>query len=345
MAQLRRIAVARPGSDGLYQFVFPVEQGSLDVHSNYSHAAKYGNGGFTGERCTTHRAGPHAGRPVWFRLADHERRLEATIDAVEWLTVISAADRIDARMRLAAMNRDDCYFSVYFGSEGDVGVMPKEHRAIVLINSRDMDPFTKPYLPLDVVRHGMTVMLIDDPELRRGPFSKYSRAKLSRNYLFSNVAKHRASINGAHDALMLDESGNFSELTVSNLILLTDDGLETPAAESSALNGITKQTIMTIASEKFRVPCSEQRLTVDDLSRTNEAFATGTAIGIIRINRIVDVDGRTIWSSAATPGHLIDHLRDFYWGVLYGEQWNFHPEWYTPVPRDILSLPEPLVAP
>lgn len=341
MAVNRRIALYVPTKND--RFIFPIEGGEHDAHSHFFHAAKYSNGGFTGERCLLHRAGPHVGRHVWFRLEDHEHRLEQTIQAVEWLKVVPRDERIQARFRLAALNRDDCYFSLFFGSEGDVGVYPKSNEAMVLINSRDMDPFAKPYLPIEVVRHGMNVMAVTDPDLHRGPAGRFARAKLNVNYLLSNIAKHRAIQAGFHDALVLDERGRVSELSVSNVFLVEDGRLVIPAY-SSALDGITKRTIIALAAECRQLPTHEEVVTLERLSRARAVFATGTAVGIVKINRVVRDDGREIYTAADSAAtELVEQLSQLYWRLLYGEESGIHPEWFTPVPDEILAQPEPLV--
>ncbi|GEM_PF-3395203 len=343
MPATRRIAILNP-SKGLSEFIYPIEEGDRDCHSHASHAAKYGGGGFTGERCMKHRAGPYAGKPVWFRLGDHEGRLEETIRIVKYLQVCPRAQRIEARFRLAALNPQDCYFSLVFGSEGRVGVYPKHKQALVVIVSEDMDPFEKPYFPPEIVKNGMNVMVITDPDIYRGPLTRFSRAKVSINYLRSNVVKCLAEEGGYDDGLMLDECGYVSELSVSNLIVLEKDGLVTPHAASSALNGITKRSIGTIAHEVHGLPLREQAITVEHLSDARAIFATGTAVGVVKINRIFTETGRQIYQAKDEAAkQLVEDLGAFYWRLLYGEESGFHPEWFTPVPADILAMPEPLV--
>lgn len=331
----RYLALREPDNNG---FRFMLEHGSEDRRSHYSHNEKYPNGGFTGERCPIHEDGPFKGRPVFFRLDDHEDRLERTIEAVEWLTIpASREERIKARMELVARNYGDSYLSVMFGSIGDVGVYPPSSIGYVLINSRDMHPFRTPYLPKRIVEQGMTVR-ITEPDIHRGPFSRFSAAKLGRNYLFSNINKHRAKQAGVDDGIMLDEHGNLSELSVSNLIVYLDNCLVTPWAQSSPLNGIAKQTVLTIAEETLGIMSSEERLGVPHLKRARAIITTGTAIGPIQVIRVIDSEGQLIWEQNEDfAKQQLVGLSEFYWNVLFGRVQGYHPDWFTPVPEDLLA--------
>lgn len=331
----RRFAVKLPHWD---EIQFLVENGTRDSAPYYRHPIKYPSGGFSGQRWEIIK-----GVPTMFRADDHDDRFERTFQVVEWLEMVATrAQRRDACYRLLAMNTNDCYLSQMFYSSGDVGVDPEDHRAELLINTRAFDA-NHPYLPARVVAGGMNVR-ITEPDVHRGPLSKFSRAKLGVNYMFSNMAKNRAKKAGCDDGLMLDEQGNVSELSVSNLIVVKDQELITPFADSSPLNGITKQTVKVIAEEMKGWLMFEERVTIDDLRKARAVFATGTAVGIVRINRIVDDQNGIAFEKHDDEAEaLVTDLRDSYWRVLRGEEPGFHPEWFTPVPADILAMPEPLV--
>lgn len=331
----RRIAIKLPHCG---EFLFPVENGHRDATSHYQHGKKYPSGGFSGQRWTMIGGHPHLFRPD-----DHDERFETTFEAVEWLDfACTRAQRREACYRLVAMNKGDCYLSQMFGSYGDVGVDPPDHRAEVLINTRAFDA-DHPYLPPRVVQEGMSVR-ITEPDIHRGPYSRFSRAKLGINYLFSNIAKHRAKLAGLDDGLMLDEYGFVSELSVSNLIVLEDHRLVSPWEKSSPLNGITKQTTATLAPF-LGLEYAEEQVSIDRLRNIRGALAAGTAIGLVLIRRFVHADGSLIWElSDVEAERQLKNLSRFYWLILNGEEPGFHPEWFTPVPPEILALPEPLVA-
>lgn len=335
MSVTRRIAVKLPEYD---DFKFFPENGSNDCASFYTHGEKYPSGGFTGQRWSIIK-----GIPTLFRADDHDRRYQQTIDAAEWININSRPEeRRLACYRIIALNTGDCYLSQMFSSFGDVGVYPADNRAKLLINTRAFNA-DHPYLPRRVVEEGANVR-ITEVEIHRGPLSQYSRVKLGRNYLFSNIAKHRAKLAGFDDGLMLDEHGDVSELSVSNLILLEDHRLVSPWGNSSPLDGITKRTIATIGQEMFGLEYAEERVPVDRLKSIRGAMITGTAIGAILVRRFVAADGQLVWE--LTDREAEERLKvigQTYWHLLNGENPGYHPEWFTPVPGEILTLAEPLV--
>lgn len=336
----RHIAVLQRPGDGPPFFTFPIEHSVDDHRSNYWHAQKYANGGFTGERCLVHRAGPYRGRPVFFRLADHEDRLAETVKAHEYLDFgCTREQRIEARFRLMSMNPGDNYLSLVFGSEGDVGVFPKEHRPAVIINSRDFDPVNKPYLPAEKTHRGLSLR-ISEPDIRRKPPGRIARAKASANYLESNLCKHRALQAGCDDGLLLDHTGEcIAEASVSNLVLVYDDYLVTPWTDSAPLPGITLRTIRTIAEELKEWPTLEEPvpIPIGILPNIRAAFLTGTAVGVVRVRSIHHYDGRILWElDDPEAERLIADLTTIYWRVMYGEFPDYHPEWFTPIPEGIL---------
>ena len=74
--------------------------------------------------------------------------------------------------------------------------------------------------------------------------------------------KHEAERQGFDDSLMLDYRGYIAEATGAN-IFVKDEELHTPIADCF-LNGITRQTIITIAKEQG-INVIEKRIRLQDL--------------------------------------------------------------------------------
>lgn len=330
----RKIAILQRPSDQPPNFLICDEEGRDDRRPTYLHGQKYANGGFTGERCMEHPDGLK-----FFRLDDHDDRFIASVEAHEHLVLACSRELRDrARCAIMAANYPDDYFSVNFASVGDVGVYPHTHEPMLYINSRDMDPERSPYLPAHVLREGLRVRICE-PDVRRNPPGRIAQAKASANYLGSNIAKHRALQAGCDDGILLDWTSDYvSELSVSNLVLLEDNRLVTPHAASGPLNGITKQTIATLAQDFLNLPMVEEAVSVERLGRMRAAFATGTAIGIVPINAIIHHDGHTVWEGTRPDASgIVQKLATTYWQVLRGRHRGYRPEWFTPIPADILE--------
>jgi branched-chain amino acid aminotransferase len=333
---LNRIAVLARPEDRAAFWEYPVERGLHDRRHHYSHGGKYGNGGFTGERCMLWNGVPH-----FFRLEDHDARLLESVAAYRYLDLACTRElRDEARFTLAAQNYGDNYVSLVFESQGDVGVMTKNPIPLVYANSRDMDPVTKPYLPLAAMQRGLRVMICNPEDAHRRYPTRLTLAKTSPNYGDSNVAKFLAMEVGCDDGILLDHTfERIAELSVSNLILVEDHRLITPFRESAPLNGITKQTVGTLAAERYGFPLMEEPVPLTRLRpEVRAAFATGTAIGVVKIRSIFDHTGNLLWELQDPEAEkLVDNLSADYWRLLRGEEPGYHAEWFTPVPMTYLE--------
>ena len=83
---------------------------------------------------------------------------------------------------------------------------------------------------------------------------------------------------------MLDYRGYIAEATGANIFFVKEDEIHTPIADCF-LNGITRQTIISIAKEKG-INLLEKRIKLEDLNDYQECFVTGTAAEVTPVNQI-----------------------------------------------------------
>jgi branched-chain amino acid aminotransferase len=122
-------------------------------------------------------------------------------------------------------------------------------------------------------------------------------AKAAGNYAAAMYPASLAQKEGYHQLLWTDafEHEYLEELGTSNFFMLVDNKLLTPALSDTILNGITRDSVIKLARH-FGLEVEERRLTVAELrnaaaeGRLQEAFATGTAAAIARIETI-GIDG------------------------------------------------------
>ena len=74
------------------------------------------------------------------------------------------------------------------------------------------------------------------------------KAKATGNYLYSMLALKDALNNGYDEALILDINNNVNEGSGENFFMIAENTIFTPKDET-VLNGITRQTVMKIASD------------------------------------------------------------------------------------------------
>ena len=147
------------------------------------------------------------------------------------------------------------------------------------------------------------------------------KAKANGNYMNSMLALNEALSCGCDEALLLDSEGYVAEGSGENIFIVRNGALYTPEL-TSALDGITRDTIFTLAAE-IGVPVRERRITRDEVYIADEAFFTGTAAEVTPIR---EVDSRKIGNGARGP--LTERLQSLYFDYVHGRG-SSHPEWLT----------------
>ena len=150
-----------------------------------------------------------------------------------------------------------------------------------------------------------------------------ARAKFSATYANSILANMEALENGYDEALLLDVDGFVAEGAGENVFIVKDGVIYEPEI-ASALVGITRATILTLAKE-LGIAVVSKRLTRDDIYIADEAFFTGTAAEVTPIR---ELDNRTI--GAGHRGPITARLQSLYFDVVNGKV-PAHADWLTPV--------------
>ena len=119
---------------------------------------------------------------------------------------------------------------------------------------------------------------------RPDPSTAPVNTKAAGLYMICTLSKHEAESQGYDDSLMLDYRGYVAEATGANIFFVKDEELHTPIADCF-LDGITRQTIITIARENG-IRVHEKRIKLEDLKQYKECFVTGTAAEVTPVNQI-----------------------------------------------------------
>lgn len=137
-------------------------------------------------------------------------------------------------------------------------------------------------------QEGNTGIRLKTSEWRRpDPATAPVESKAAGIYMIGTIAKHAAERDGYDDVLMLDYKGRVAESSGANIFFVIDGVLKTPIPESF-LNGITRQTVMQIAS-KAGITVQETTIMPEELSQATEVFVTGTAAEITAVGQIDDI--------------------------------------------------------
>lgn len=145
-------------------------------------------------------------------------------------------------------------------------------------------------LPEQLVREGVAV--ISTPDIRWG------RCDIKSLNLLPNVlAKQAAWEAGAFEALLVAENGELREGAASNLFVVMDGTVVTPALGPHILAGVSRAYVIGLARDAG-LPVAERPLLLDELFRADEVFLSGTTIELVGV---AAVDGKTVGGGRPGP--------------------------------------------
>ncbi len=145
------------------------------------------------------------------------------------------------------------------------------------------------------------------------------KAKANGHYINSMLALQEALTDGYDEALLLDVEGFVAEGSGENIFIIKDGIIYTPDL-TSALNGITRNTIMAFAKNYEVV---EKRITRDEVYIADEAFFSGTAAEVTPIR---ELDNRAIGNG--TRGPITEKLQSLYFDSVHGKV-DKYKDWLT----------------
>jgi branched-chain amino acid aminotransferase len=149
------------------------------------------------------------------------------------------------------------------------------------------------------------------------------KSKATGNYINSMLALTEALQSGYDEAMLLDDHGFVAEGSGENIFIVRNGVVYTPDT-SSALEGITRDTLMTLAADSG-IEVVEKRISRDEVYLADEAFFTGTAAEVTPIR---EVDGRVIGDGKRGP--VTEKLQSLYFDVVHGRVERYN-DWLTVV--------------
>ncbi len=246
------------------------------VVSIYDHGLLYGDGCFEGLRFY-HR------QP--FRLDRHLARLRRSLSAL-MITIPYSDDTLTEAVMSCITRSDmvDGYLRILVTrGEGDMGLNP--------LNCTTPEVFIIPaslsLVSETVCRQGASLIT---SSIKRAVGTGLDARVKSLNYLHSILARVEANTAGVDEAILLNQFGYVAECSAENIFVVKAGALLTPSAQDGALEGITRETILELASLQ-KLEAREQSLTSYDLYTAEECFICGSGARLIPVKII---DGRQI---------------------------------------------------
>jgi branched-chain amino acid aminotransferase len=277
-----------------------------------THSLHYGLAVFEGVRAYNTVSGT-----AIFRLKEHTDRLFASAHIYRMPMPYDKATLIEAHKEVVRANKlESCYLRpiAFFGSE-KMGVSPRGASTHVSVAAWPWGA----YLGEEGLEKGIRV--------KTSSYSRHhvnvnmARAKFSGTYANSILANMEATEDGYDEALLLDVDGFVAEGAGENLFVVKDGVIYEPEI-ASALMGITRNTVITLAAE-LGYKVIAKRLTRDDIYIADEAFFTGTAAEVTPIR---ELDNRVI--GAGSRGPITTKIQSLFFDVVNGKV-PAHTDWLS----------------
>jgi len=269
-----------------------------------THTLHYGCGVFEGIRAYPTDSGPGV-----FRLTDHIVRLFNSAKIFMIDIPFSLEQIVEATKTTVRVNGlNECYIRplVYLGY-GEMGLNPLPCPVNVSVA---VWPWGA-YLGDDGVANGVRMKI--SSWQRHDPNAMPPAAKGTGMYINSSMAKVEALKAGYDEAILLSPQGYVSECTGENLFVIRGGRLITPPLSAGALEGITQDSVVTIARD-LGYEVEYGNILRSDLYTCEEAFLSGTAAEVVPI---ASVDDRPV--GEGRPGPITRQIQEIYQAAVRGQ--------------------------
>ncbi|MDB5805414.1 MAG: ilvE2 [Betaproteobacteria bacterium] len=279
-----------------------------------THSLHYGLAVFEGVRAYNTVSGTQI-----FRLSEHMDRWFNSAKIYMMDMPYSKQQMMDAHKEVVRANKlDSCYLRpiAYYGSE-KMGVSPVGNTVHIAIAAWPWGA----YLGEEGLTKGIRVKT--SSYARHHVNVTMARAKLSGTYTNSILANREATMHGYDEALLLDVDGFVAEGAGENVFVIKDGVIYEPEI-ASALMGITRASIISIAAD-LGLKVVSQRLTRDDIYIADECFFSGTAAEVTPVR---ELDGRIIGTGSRGP--ITQKIQAAFFDIVNGKNKKY-AKWLAPV--------------
>jgi len=280
-----------------------------------SHVVSYGSAVFEGIRCYETKQGL-----AIFRLREHMQRFINSAKIYRMQLPFSVDDFSGVACEVVRLNKlSACYVKpIVMRGYGEVGVNP--------LNS-PIDCYMAcwtwgAYLGPEALTKGVDIGV--SSWTRIAPNTLPAMSKAAANYMNSQLIRMEASFNGYAEGVALDADGHVSEGSGMNIFLAHDGVLYTPPLATSILPGITRDTVVKMATD-LGIEVKETTIPREMLYIVDEVFFVGTAVEITPIR---SVDHIQVGQGVAGP--ITRKLQEEFFALTSGTKPDRHG-WLTPV--------------
>jgi branched-chain amino acid aminotransferase len=259
------------------------------VVSVFDHGFLYGDGVYETMRAYRGRV---------FLLAEHLARLERSAGRLQLRIPIPREHLADLNRASIERNRlHEAYVRVTVSrGSGEIGLDP------ALCKTPTVVIIAKAFLPYpdSFYSEGIGISIV---QTRRNLPEALPPEVKSLNFLNNILAKMEAIAVGSYEGVMLNHRNELTEGATSNLFVVQNGRLRTPARHCGILDGLTRGVVLQLATE-LKIPTDETRLYVEDLYGAEECFLTNTTHEVLPVT---SANGRAVGNGR--PGQITSRLR------------------------------------
>ena len=275
-----------------------------------THTLHYGMGVFEGLRAYKAEKGT-----AIFRLQAHTDRLFESAELMNMKIPFAKETLNNAQLAAVSENKLKSAYvrpMCFYGSEG-MGLRADNLQVHVMVAAWEWGA----YLGQESLDNGIRIR--KSSYVKNDSHPSMYLAKANGNYINSMLALGEALGKGYDEALLLDSKGNVAEGSGENIFMINQGVLYTPTLTAS-LNGITRNTIITLAREQG-YDVVETTMKIEQLYAADEVFFTGSAAEVTPIREIDDI---TIGNGSRGP--ITEVLQTKYFDLVHGRL-DIHPDW------------------
>ncbi|TMD97742.1 MAG: branched-chain amino acid transaminase [Chloroflexi bacterium] len=152
-----------------------------------------------------------------------------------------------------------------------------------------------------------------------------ARSKCTGIYVNSALAKTEAMQNGFDEAIMLTHDGHVSEGSAENIFIVRNGALITPPESDNILEGITRATLIHLATEEMGLEVVQRCIDRSELYIADEVFLCGTGA---QVSPVIEIDRRRIGDGE--PGPLTSRIQADYFAICKGRNPKYR-DWLTAI--------------
>jgi D-alanine transaminase len=233
---------------------------------------------------------------VPFRMDEHLARLERSLAETRIANPYSRAQWRDAIYRLVdaqAFEDQGVYFQVTRGIAKRDHAFPKKSEPTVFMMS---NPLVNP--PREQVEKGAAAVTAED--------NRWLRCDIKSISLIGNVLLRELSAQAGAAETILFRNGKLTEASASNVFIVKDGLIRSPAKSNLILPGITYDVVAELAAAA-KLPLAFEEVTEAQVRGADEVWVTSSSKEVLAI---VELDGKRIGDGR--PGPVFRRMYDLY---------------------------------